>query len=51
MTNTARDITETLRKEEQIIFTFVDEFQMNLSSFWGQDFRYVFLMLSSYLIS
>ena len=51
MTNTARDITETLRKEEQIIFTFVDEFQMNLSSFCGKDFRLVvFLMLSCYLI-
>ena len=42
MTNTAREITETLRKEEQIIFTFVDEFQMNLSSFWGKDFRFGF---------
>lgn len=41
LTDTAKDIIETLRKEERIVFSFLDEFQMNLSSFWGKDFRYV----------
>ena len=41
LTDTAKDIIETLRKEERIVFYFLDEFQMNLSSFWGKDFRYV----------
>ena len=40
-TDTARDIIEALRKEDMIIFSFLDEFQMNLSSFWGKDFRSV----------
>ena len=42
LTNTARDIIEALRNEDQIVFSFVDEFQMNLSSFWGRDFRFDF---------
>ena len=41
LTDTAKDIIESLRKEERIIFSFLDEFQMNLSSFWGKDFRCV----------
>ena len=40
-TDAAKDIIEALRKEDQIIFSFLDEFQMNLSSFWGRDFRSV----------
>ena len=39
LTNTARSITEALRKEELIVFSFIDEFQMNLSNHWGKDFR------------
>ena len=39
LTNTARDIIEALRKEEMIVFSFIDEFQMNLSNHWGKDFR------------
>ena len=41
LTKTAQDILEALRKEDKIIFSMVDEFQMNLSSHWGKDFRFV----------
>ena len=41
ITNTAKNIIETLRREELIIFSCVDEFQMNLSNHWGKDFRFV----------
>ena len=39
LTKTAQDILEALRKQDMIIFSMVDEFQMNLSSHWGKDFR------------
>ena len=41
LTKTAQDILEALRKEDKIIFSMVDKFQMNLSSHWGKDFRFV----------
>ena len=41
ITNTAKNIIEALRREELIIFSCVDEFQMNLSTHWGKDFRFV----------
>ena len=41
LTKTAQDILEGLRKQDKIIFIMVDEFQMNLSSHWGKDFRFV----------
>ena len=41
MTTTARNIIEALRAEELIIFSMLDEFQMNLSTHWGKDFRFV----------
>ena len=52
LSDTAKDIIEALRKEERIVFSFLDEFQMNLSSFWGKDFRYKILNHSNlFLIS
>ena len=39
LTDTAKDIIDALRKDDLIIFSFLDEFQMNLNSFWGKDFR------------
>ena len=41
LTKTAQDIIEALRKQDLIIFSMVDKFQMNLSSHWGKDFRFV----------
>ena len=36
---TAKDILTSLQSQGRIIFTFVDEFQMNLSNHWGAEFR------------
>ena len=38
-TSIAKEIIDNLRKEDRIIFSFIDEFKMNLSSFWGSSFR------------
>ena len=40
-TDTAVEILDTLKSEELVIGTFVDEFQMNLANHWGSDFRLV----------
>ena len=47
LTNTAKDITEALRKQDLIIFSCLDEFQMNLSSHWGKDFRFVCILIGN----
>ena len=41
VTDTAVEILDTLKSEELVIGTFVDEFQMNLANHWGSDFRLV----------
>ena len=39
LTVPATSIIETLKHQEMIVFSFIDEFQMNLSTHWGKDFR------------
>ena len=39
LSSTAKDILVSLQAQGKIIFTFVDEFQMNLSNHWGEEFR------------
>ena len=39
LTATAKEILKCLSKDGLIVFSFVDEFQMNLSKHWGKDFR------------
>ena len=38
-TSIAREIIDNLCKNGRIVFSFIDEFQMNLSTFWGSNFR------------
>ena len=38
-TSTAKSIVTALTEEQSLIFLVVDEFQMNLSSHWGNEFR------------
>ena len=41
LTDTAKKITGALKDEGKLVFSFVDEYQMNLSSHWGNaDFRF-----------
>ena len=40
MTSTAEEITESLKNQDLVIGTFLDEFQMNSENHWGSDFRY-----------
>ena len=42
LTETAAEITDSLKSKAIVVGTFVDEFQMNLSDHWGSDFRLVF---------
>ena len=39
LSSTAQDILASLQTQGKIIFTVVDEFQMNLSNHWGDEFR------------
>ena len=39
LSSTAQEILTSLQVQGKIIFTFVDEFQMNLSNHWGAEFR------------
>ena len=39
LTSTAEEITDSLRKQELIVGTILDEFQMHLENHWGSDFR------------
>ena len=41
ITTTADEITESLKNQDLVIGTFLDEFQMNLENHWGSDFRYI----------
>ena len=39
LTESAKEILTFLQNQAKIVFTFVDECQMNLSDHWGDDFR------------
>ena len=39
LSSTAQEILTSLQSQGKILFNFVDEFQMNLSNHWGDEFR------------
>ena len=39
LSSTAQEILASLQSQGKILFNFVDEFQMNLSNHWGDEFR------------
>ena len=39
LSETAKEILNHLQQKGKIVFTFIDECQMNLSNHWGEDFR------------
>ena len=39
LTDTAEEITDSLKGKGIVIGIFVDDFQMNLANHWGSDFR------------
>ena len=39
LSSSAKEILASLQTQGKIVFTFVDEFHMNLSNHWGEEFR------------